>query len=83
MPPPCLNRWFDLGVILDISVQKLKEIKSSENIQPDTCCMRVITEWLDSDVNPTWNTLSKAINSILGHTTTCEKSHVIKFCAEG
>ena len=81
--PLCFNRWFDLGIILDISVQKLRDIRLSVNIKPDAYCIRMFTEWLEGDVNPTWNTLSKAINSVLAYTTILEELHIVNFCEKG
>jgi len=61
--PHSFDRWFDIGILLDVPVQKLRDIKFSDNTQSDICCKRMFTEWLDSDVNPTWSTLSLAISS--------------------
>ena len=61
--PQSFSRWFDIGVLLDVPVQKLRDIKFSDNTQLDVCCMRMFTEWLDGDGNPTWAILSKTVSS--------------------
>jgi len=65
LPSQCFSRWFDIGILLDVPFQKLRDIKFSDNTQPDACCIRMFTEWLDGDGNPTWATLSKLVTLIL------------------
>jgi len=83
--PDCFNRWFDLGILLDVPVQKLRDIKFSDNNdQSDVCCMRMFTEWLDGGNDPTWGVLSKAVGLVLSSTPVMiEESILINFCEKG
>jgi len=81
--PECFNRWFDIGILLDVPVQKLKDMKFSENTQPDVCCMKMFTEWLDGDGNPTWDALSKAVNLAISSTPVIEASGLSNLCERG
>ena len=81
-PSQCFNRWFDLGILLDIPIQKLREIKFSDNNdKPDACCMKMFTEWLNDDDNPTctWAALSNAATSILS----CDDHNLSNYSSQG
>ena len=60
--PWCSGVWFDLGILLDVPLHKLKEIKLSGL---EDCCMQLFMEWLNSNSYATWGGLLKAIDSIL------------------
>ena len=60
--PWCAGVWFDLGVLLDVPLQKLKEIKLSGS---EDCCMQMFIEWLNGNSDATWGGLLKEIDSIL------------------
>jgi len=81
--PECFNRWFDIGILLDVPVQKMRDIKFSDNTQPDVCCVRMFTEWLDGDANPTWATLSKAVDLVSSSTPVVEESDLTNLCGKG
>lgn len=53
--------WFDLGVLLDVPFDKLREIKFSTSKDH---CIQVFTEWLNSNPDATWGYLLKVINEI-------------------
>ena len=60
----CLNECVDFGVLLDLSVPKLEDIKLSEQNDLDLCCMKIFTEWLESSNMTTWSTLLEAVDSL-------------------
>lgn len=59
--PWCSSMWFDLGVLLNVQLYKLKEIKLSNS---EDHCMQMFMEWLNSDSDATWGDLLKAVNDI-------------------
>ena len=58
----CLNTWFNLGVLLDVPVQTLEDIRVSEKDDLDLCCVKMLKEWLDNGTNTTWSTLLRAVS---------------------
>jgi len=58
--PGCLNAWYNLGVLLDVPVQKLEDIRLSEQDDPDLCCVKMFTKWLENGTDTTWSTLLKS-----------------------
>ena len=58
---PLAAEWRNIGVLLDISNDKLQAIKCDEQ-QVNGCLREMISEWLKStDPQPTWNNLADAI----------------------
>jgi len=60
----CLNVWYNLGVLLDVPVQKLEDIRLSEQDDLDLCCVKMFTEWLENGTDTTWSTLFRAVDSV-------------------
>ena len=60
----CLNTWYSLGVLLGVPVQKLEDIRLSEQDDVDLCCVKMFTEWLDNGTVTTWSTLLRAVDSL-------------------
>jgi len=60
--PWCANMWFDLGILLDVPLHELKQIKLSGS---KDCCMRMFMEWLKIDSDATWDDLLKKVNNVL------------------
>ena len=60
--PWCDSLWFDIGVLLDVPLHKLKHIKLSGS---GDCCMQMFMEWLNSNSGATWDDLLKAVNNVL------------------
>jgi len=60
----CLNLWYNLGVLLDVPVQKLEDIRLSEQDDLDLCCVKMFTEWLENGTDTTWSTLLRAVVSL-------------------
>ena len=56
----CWNTWYSLGVLLDVPVQKLENIRLSEKDDLDLCCVKIFIEWLDNGTDTTWSTLLRA-----------------------
>ena len=61
--PWCDSVWFDLGVLLDVPLHKLKQIKLSDS--EEGCCIQMFMEWLNSNSGATWGDLLKAVNNVL------------------
>ena len=53
--------WFDLGVLLDVPLKKLRETKFSDS---KDYCMQMFMEWLNSNPDATWGYLLRVINDI-------------------
>ena len=60
--PWCASVWFDLGILLDIPLYELKQIKLSGS---KDCCMRMFMKWLKSNSDATWDDLLKEVNNVL------------------
>ena len=59
--PWCASMWFDLAVLLDVPLWKLKKIKLCHS---EDSCTEMFMEWLNINSNATWNALLKAVNYI-------------------
>ena len=60
----CLNACIDLGILLDVPVQKMEDIKLSEHNDLDLCCIKIFTEWLESSKETTWHSLLGAVDTL-------------------
>jgi hypothetical protein len=52
------NRWFNLGLQLNIGMEQLQKIKSN-NRDSKSCHQEMLLMWLDS--SPTWEGLASAL----------------------
>ena len=59
--PEYMNFWFELGALLNVSDERLQDIKLTEQNDSDLCCTRMFMEWEKSS-DPTWNKLKAAVN---------------------
>ena len=60
-------RWKDLGLALKIPEYHLNNIEADYAGYPSrsvTCCKAMFKRWIQSTVNPTWDTLQKAIDNL-------------------
>lgn len=57
------HKWSDLGVQL-LKPRTINIIKSDHPHDSVECCKCVLTEWLDTSDNATWNQLIEAIRSV-------------------
>ena len=55
--------WFDLGIQLDISVNKLKEIEVNGRFAEE-CKLYMLSFWLEKDVNRSWQKLVNALRQL-------------------
>ena len=58
------EKWFDIGVELDINIGELNAIKVKNDNRPSDCLLEVIKLWLQSSSSAaTWKTLASALKS--------------------
>lgn len=57
------DKWFDIGIELEISVEELSIIKRNTD-NPSECLVQMLLLWLKSiDPFPTWGILADALGS--------------------
>ena len=59
---PVRTKWYNIGVQLKISVDKLDCIKS-ENIENGNCLREMLKEWLKHHPHPVWRDIANALRS--------------------
>ena len=61
---PIRNKWYDIGIELDLNIAELDVIKSQHNDDPAECLLEMIKIWLRS-INPcpTWDVLAEALRA--------------------
>jgi len=65
--PSVASKWYHLGIeLLDIHTVSsvLDIIKSDHGHDPFTCCVRVLSKWLETDPSATWHKLLEALKEI-------------------
>lgn len=61
------ERWYDIGIELEIAVEELNIIKTTYN-DPADCLLHMLQVWLRSiDPVPTWNILAEALTAEAVH----------------
>ena len=56
------NKWFDLGVVLGINYDKLKNIKSDNNSVVE-CLSEMLAHWLQTSPSRTWTDICNGLRS--------------------
>ena len=56
--------WYDLGVQLGITFEKLNIIKINDSGNVQMCCTMMFQYWLQVDAKANWNKLIKALEDI-------------------
>ena len=59
---PVSDKWFSLGVQLQVPIETLKCIETEHN-QMSRCLLEMLTVWLKSNPPPTWKILTEALES--------------------
>ena len=63
-----VEKWFELGVYLDVPVDQLKKIESSYHQRDlERCKIDMLQYWLDNDVNVSWKNVAQALEEIDHH----------------
>ena len=64
------NKWFELGVALDVDYDVLAELEEEYNECPIKALTRVYEYWLadENDLHPTWEKLIAALEEINEYT---------------
>lgn len=61
---PVRRKWYDIGIELEIGVEELDNIKTTNKDDPRVCLIEMIKVWLKSiDPHPTWKALCEALKS--------------------
>ena len=61
---PIRNKWYDIGIELDLNTAELDVIKSQYNDDPAECLLEMIKIWLRSiSPCPTWDVLAEALRA--------------------
>ena len=56
-------KWYDIGIELDMEQEELDVIKQHNHNEPSKCLSEMVTSWLKSYDNPTWQALAGALES--------------------
>ena len=59
-----VNKWFELGVQLEIEHSKLEEIEIEERNDLGKCKIKMVSHWLESDTTASWKKLYGALKAI-------------------
>ena len=63
-----VEKWFELGVYLDVPVDQLKKIESSYHQRDlERCKIDMLQYWLDNDLNVSWKNVAQALKQIDQH----------------
>ena len=68
---PARNRWFEIGLNLDVSINQLEKIEKKHGRNQSQCLAKVYRYWLDerNDLQPTLEKLQKALDDIREYST--------------
>ena len=59
-------KWYNIGIMLDISASTLDAIKTGAKENPDECFTAMIKDWLSRDKpRPSWASLEEALKSTM------------------
>ena len=56
--------WHQLGILLNVDYNTLKEISSSNREGPSACKAAMLDVWLKGNVNPSWRQLANALKDM-------------------
>ena len=70
--PAVASKWYDLGVQLELDVNKLNTIKANHPGDVEQCCTDMYQFWLQSDLQASQEKLAIALQNI-GFTTLLER----------
>ena len=58
------SRWYVLGVLLDVKVETLDNIRISRREEPSPCMIAMLDAWLKGNVNASWRQLADALKDM-------------------
>ena len=61
---PYAQQWFEIGILLDIQLQKLESIEEHHKNDVQSCGARMLMEWLVSDPNACWKKLREVVENV-------------------
>ena len=61
---PYAQHWYDIGILLGITVHKLEEIEELHKSDVQSCCVRMLMEWILSDPNTCWKKLWDVVEKV-------------------
>lgn len=65
---PHAEQWFEIGILLDIPVQKLEDIEEHHKNDVQSCGARMLTEWIISNPNACWKKLYEVVEKVSKNT---------------
>ena len=75
---PYAQQWYDIGILLNISVKKLDEIEEHHKDDVQSCSVRMLMEWIVSDPSACWKKLWDVVGSVQKNTGSIQKNTNIK-----
>ena len=58
------SHWHELGVLLDVKVETLDNIRISRREEPSPCMIAMLDAWLKGNVNASWRQLADALKDM-------------------
>lgn len=68
--PKWTSSWKKLGMQLKIEEHLLQNIEKDNASDCEECCLKMLIEWLDMDMNATWEILFNALDKLNTDQTT-------------
>ena len=65
---PHAQQWYDIGILLNISVKKLDNIEEHHKDDVQSCSVRMLMEWIVSDPSACWKKLWEVVESVQKNT---------------
>ena len=62
--PWCASQWRELGVELKVGDHLMNNIQKDYPTDCETCCSKVLIEWLDSTPSASWDSLITAVDRL-------------------
>lgn len=77
---PYAQKWYDIGILLNISVNKLDEIEEYHKNDVQSCGVRMLMEWTVNDHDACWKKLWEVVGSITKNTNTKPSTQLGNAC---
>ncbi len=77
---PISYKWFQMGELLEVSVQALDSIQQLHGSNTEQCMMRMFEEWLKRADQPAWTAMVAVLRSQLINEATLANKIEIQYC---
>ena len=68
--PQCAAHWYDIGLSLDFDAPELDIIQVDNPMDAKVRCNKVFSEWLQRDLDASWQKIFEAFDSVIGTQST-------------